>query len=362
MLAGIMLPMQKAKSHYDNLKVSRDAPLEVIRAAYRTLAQRYHPDRNSNSPDAERIMGLINKAYEVLSNPAKRCEHDAWLQSVERNGSPQENWGFTYDVSGDANAKVKPRTEQEPRERAPEATRQEPVSRTIPSILGFKLAQHVRANWFFYAFVSVLAIFVISKISTPTTFSSKSYLEEGRSSTSGASTEVKTPPRNVQRYAPGTAGGVGNLSGLQSGVAARQSRRYVRPENAPNGYPWPGQSNYVKGYRILNNDGRSSVTIDNTRNTSDVFVKLATLDVPEHPPVRQFLILAGQSFSLEKVRAGGYEIRYRDLDTGAMARSEPIQLEETVVGRTINFSNVSITLYKVRDGNMNTYSIDEDSF
>ena len=120
--------MQKAKSHYDNLKVSRDAPQEVVRAAYRSLAQKYHPDRNQNSPEAVRIMGLINKAYEVLSDPAKRSDHDAWLQSVERNASTQKTWSFTYDVPGGATAKVKPSVKPKPRERVHESKIQEPVS------------------------------------------------------------------------------------------------------------------------------------------------------------------------------------------------------------------------------------------
>ena len=41
-------------THYDNLKVTRGAPAEVIRAAYKALSQRYHPDKNP-SPDAQRI-------------------------------------------------------------------------------------------------------------------------------------------------------------------------------------------------------------------------------------------------------------------------------------------------------------------
>ena len=34
------------RTHYDNLKVSKDAPVEGIQAAYRTLAKKYHPDIN----------------------------------------------------------------------------------------------------------------------------------------------------------------------------------------------------------------------------------------------------------------------------------------------------------------------------
>ena len=57
------------QTHYDTLKVSRDAPIEVIRAAYRVLSQKYHPDRHPADSAAADTMGLLNKAYEVLSDP-----------------------------------------------------------------------------------------------------------------------------------------------------------------------------------------------------------------------------------------------------------------------------------------------------
>lgn len=69
-------------SHYDNLKVARNAPVEVIRAAYRALAKQYHPDQNP-SPDAARVMKLLNAAWEVLGDPVQRAQHDAWIAEQE---------------------------------------------------------------------------------------------------------------------------------------------------------------------------------------------------------------------------------------------------------------------------------------
>ncbi|WP_435751864.1 J domain-containing protein [Thauera sp. AutoDN2] len=77
--------MAHVRSHYDNLKVVRNAPPEVIRAAYRALAQRYHPDRTLNDPEAARIMSIINEAYRILSDPELRKEHDRWLTLAESN-------------------------------------------------------------------------------------------------------------------------------------------------------------------------------------------------------------------------------------------------------------------------------------
>lgn len=76
--------MAKIRTHYDNLGVARNADPAVIKAAHKALAQKYHPDRNPNNPDAERIMKIINTAYQVLSDPARRAEHDRWIDEQEK--------------------------------------------------------------------------------------------------------------------------------------------------------------------------------------------------------------------------------------------------------------------------------------
>src|SRR5690242_10373040 len=84
--------MARIHTHYDNLKVARNAPPEVIRAAYKTLSQKYHPDRNPGSADAIRIIQIINSAYEVLSDPVKRQEHDEWIARNESRNQGIGGW------------------------------------------------------------------------------------------------------------------------------------------------------------------------------------------------------------------------------------------------------------------------------
>jgi curved DNA-binding protein CbpA len=60
---------------YESLQVSRRAEIEVIAAAYRSLARKYHPDKNA-SPETTKRMQEINAAYEILKDPAKRKEYD----------------------------------------------------------------------------------------------------------------------------------------------------------------------------------------------------------------------------------------------------------------------------------------------
>src|ERR671918_1409031 len=81
--------LRKVRTHYDNLKVARNAPPEVIRAAYKSLSQKYHPDQNPGDPDAARIMALINEAYRILSDPIKRREHDEWIRRAESDSVPE---------------------------------------------------------------------------------------------------------------------------------------------------------------------------------------------------------------------------------------------------------------------------------
>ena len=75
--------MSKLHTHYDNLKVARDAPPEVIRAAYKTLCHKFHPDRHSDSQRATQAFQLITQAYVVLSDPDRRAQHDAWITQRE---------------------------------------------------------------------------------------------------------------------------------------------------------------------------------------------------------------------------------------------------------------------------------------
>ena len=62
---------------YALLGVAPQAEPDVIRAAYRALARRYHPDR-TGAVNRDSRMAEINQAYEVLSCPERRRAYDQW--------------------------------------------------------------------------------------------------------------------------------------------------------------------------------------------------------------------------------------------------------------------------------------------
>lgn len=60
---------------YKVLQIDPKADPDVVRAAYRALAHKYHPDLNSR-PGAADVMKRLNNAYEVLHDPARRADYD----------------------------------------------------------------------------------------------------------------------------------------------------------------------------------------------------------------------------------------------------------------------------------------------
>lgn len=68
---------------YQVLGVSPSASDDEVKAAYRALAKRYHPDRNNGSPEAEKKMMQINDAY-------------AQIVEMRKNGGQQSYGGYQY--------------------------------------------------------------------------------------------------------------------------------------------------------------------------------------------------------------------------------------------------------------------------
>ena len=64
------------RDYYEVLGVERTADEAAIKAAYRKLAKKLHPDVNPGDKDAEEKFKEVNEAYQVLSDPQKRAQYD----------------------------------------------------------------------------------------------------------------------------------------------------------------------------------------------------------------------------------------------------------------------------------------------
>jgi curved DNA-binding protein CbpA len=78
--------MDANKDYYATLGLTPSADAVVIRAAYKALAQRYHPDKSGVGQAHGSVrMAEINEAYSVLSEPAKRAEYDRLRKNTTQN-------------------------------------------------------------------------------------------------------------------------------------------------------------------------------------------------------------------------------------------------------------------------------------
>jgi curved DNA-binding protein CbpA len=92
-----------SQDYYRTLGVLDEAELIVIKAAYKALAQRYHPDKwQGDKDEANRRMSEINEAYAVLSDLVKRKEYD----SLRDQHSYQENPEQPSTNTDDPNASI----------------------------------------------------------------------------------------------------------------------------------------------------------------------------------------------------------------------------------------------------------------
>lgn len=71
------------KNYYSILGVSKEADEVVIRAAYRALAQKYHPDKASLELKSNYSLRMseINEAYSVLGEPEGKVKYDALIKN-----------------------------------------------------------------------------------------------------------------------------------------------------------------------------------------------------------------------------------------------------------------------------------------
>lgn len=330
-------------THYDNLKVARDASPAAIDAAYQAMVRRFGPEHNAGDPHAARKMAIIDTSYAVLSNPHQRALHDLWVdQNDEVDTAPPSIpllWlhselppnshatahGLQSGSSNSNNINGGGNSHRRRRKRA-----REPASST--------LTQHLQRNWSLYALGAVVACLAL------VTVAPRPFLADDND-----------------------IGAIG--SGPLRGFAVPMlfEPRYNRPATAPNGQPWPANAGYLASYPQLNTDGAARLSVDNSQNDCDMFVKLVWLDGAQPQAVRHLYIPAFQRFNVEQLTAGRYEVRYRNLTTGTLARSGAVAVQEASApaqqpGDASAGASPTVGLYKQPLGNPRALQLEEADF
>lgn len=84
-----------ASDLYDVLGVSPSVSQDELKATYRKLALKYHPDHNRDDPEAEEKFKEITQAYEILGDPEKRAQYDRY-KSAGYSGFPGSGGGSPF--------------------------------------------------------------------------------------------------------------------------------------------------------------------------------------------------------------------------------------------------------------------------
>src|ERR1700710_967791 len=95
--------MSTKRCYYETLEVERTADEPKLKAAFRKLAMKWHPDKNPGDAASEVRFKEINEAYEVLKDGDKRGAYDRFGHAAfeQGGGGGPGMGGFDFSASGD---------------------------------------------------------------------------------------------------------------------------------------------------------------------------------------------------------------------------------------------------------------------
>jgi curved DNA-binding protein CbpA len=367
--------MDRIHTHYDNLKVTRNAPSEVIKAAYRAMAQKYHPDGNP-AMDAVRVMKIVNEAWAVLSDPKLREEHDRWIAVQEgkattkfsstTNGEQTFKTGDTEFTYQKAKAKYSNASKAFIKEKSRENNSETPKFDQAQGFYsdateGYKVSGVGWATSLSNSITKAQS-WVIGAIISLTIFGfTYAYILSTNAKPSSLSTLA-----NTKDSIPKLTTNVGRESTkIDPEVPLKIQLRPAQPKPDFSSYGTIVPNGYIKGDKQIFGGGLSTFKIDNSNGSEDAEVRLYL----NNRQIRSMFIQAGSEFTAEKLAPGTYKMRYKIIVDGQpkvyQAKDDFIlsqTVTETDTGTRTRFSRMTVTLYKVSDGNMQTEEVPASSF
>lgn len=297
-------------------------------------------------------MSVLNQSYAILANADSRKAHDLWIAEHERV-EPSE-------VSVPTTSDSPPVKTRNPIYRGSESDKPKPGERrkshrpraNRAASLRFMILMHLREWWALYFLAGLIAFFnagawIENLRATSTSDVPQTASTVALATSSPAVAEAQSALPAVTRAAPA----------VQSVLSVPDPMQF-----APNGKAWPKSAGYVDGYPRLRTSGRTTVTIDNSQNTATMFVKLFAIDGSRPQAVRVVYVPASGKFTISGVTPGLYDVRYEDPRTMQRSKSEPFTLRQEKTETGARYSNITMTLFTVANGNMNFTPISADEF
>jgi molecular chaperone DnaJ len=102
---------KQIKDYYTILGLQPSASADEIKKAYRSLALKYHPDRNKDDPTAESKFKEVAEAYEVLSNPGKYQQQQDHFSDLDDLFSQVFGQGFGFKKQSPTPRSFRPHVE-----------------------------------------------------------------------------------------------------------------------------------------------------------------------------------------------------------------------------------------------------------
>jgi hypothetical protein len=163
--------MSVLPDYYEILQVSPNADVDIIQAAHKRLAFKWHPDRRPGDPMANERMTILNAAYEILSNVQKRRAYDESRRPRAATRVSQEaaEQRERADAAGREEERQHAEAHSARQERERRAAAASRPKTTQPPRAGSRADRWARfLGLYFVLFVFIIPLFLIDKVA-PTT-------------------------------------------------------------------------------------------------------------------------------------------------------------------------------------------------